>query len=87
MNVWFHLLFGGIAVLFFLWEFWRRRRAYQLIFACWVASTFLTYLSDVKWFQLGLGVAELLFCAAALFTLWRARKADQKANQQNKQEN
>lgn len=78
MNIWFHLLFGGVAVLFFLWEYWRRRRMYQLVFACWVASTFLTYVSDAKAFQMGLGIIELVFCVVALGTLWHARRMDAK---------
>ena len=78
MNLWFHLLFGLLVIVFFLWEYLRKRRLYQLVFAVCVASTYLTYVSSAKWYQTGLGILELLLCLFALFSLWRARRQDQK---------
>ena len=78
MNLLFHLLFGLLVIVFFLWEYLRKRRLYQLVFAVWVASTYLTYVSSAKWYQTGLGILELLLCLFALFSLWRARRQDQK---------
>ena len=76
MNIWFHLICGGLAVLFFFWEFCRRRKAYQLVFACWVASSFLIYVSEAHAFRIGLGIAELAFCVVAAVTLWRERRRE-----------
>ena len=83
MNIWFHWICGGLAVLFFLWEFVRQRKPYQLVFACWVASSFLIYLSGARAFRIGLGIAELLFCAAALAALWRERRREARRRREN----
>lgn len=86
MNIWFHLICGGLAVLFFLWEFCRRRKAYQLVFACWVASSFLIYVSESHAFRMGLGIAELVFCVVALAALWRERRRENRLRQREEKE-
>lgn len=71
MNLWFHVLFGVLAVLFFIWRYKNTRKSYALCFAIWAASSFLIYVSSNRIYQVCLGVLELILCAVSLIALYR----------------
>lgn len=73
MNVTFHIIFGILATAFFLWQYTQTKFTYQLLFALWIPSTFLTYVSPNKTFQLALGICELILFFLVLFFLFRNR--------------
>ncbi|MDE5648993.1 MAG: hypothetical protein K2I33_03720 [Oscillospiraceae bacterium] len=63
-----HLVFSCIAFLFFIFQFTRVKRKYQLIMAVAVPATLLLYVNSSKtWFYI-LGIAEFILMIAALIT-------------------
>ena len=64
-----HLIFCVIATIFFVIQFIRLRRAYQLIFAVAVPATLLLYINDSQTWFYGIGIFELVMLLLAVVTV------------------
>ncbi len=61
-----HLVFVAVAFLFFLIQFVRVRKKYQLIMAVAAALTMLIYVKDTKMWFYGIGILEFGLLILAL---------------------
>ncbi|MBR5373000.1 MAG: hypothetical protein IK130_12400 [Oscillospiraceae bacterium] len=73
-----HLVFALIAGIFFLLQFIRTRRYYQLIMAGAIFASLLIYLSDSRALFYGVGVLELILLIAALIVSIVQNRMDKK---------
>ena len=64
-----HLIFCVIATIFFVIQFIRMRRMYQLIFAVAVPATLLLYINESRTWFYGIGVFELVMLILAIVTV------------------
>lgn len=63
-----HLVFCCIALVFFVLRFIKKKLPYQLIMAVAIPVSLIIWLSDSKALFYGVGIAELVFLAAAFVT-------------------
>lgn len=63
-----HLIFVAVAFLFFMIQFVRMRKKYQIILAIAVALTMLIYMKDTKMWFYGLGIMEFGLLIIAFVT-------------------
>ncbi|MDD7515419.1 hypothetical protein [Ruminococcus flavefaciens] len=63
-----HLALAIISVIFFGYRFAVQKKPFQLIFAIAVPLSLLVWLGNNKTLFYGLGIAELILIAAAIFT-------------------
>lgn len=61
-----HLVFVAVAFIFFIIQFVRLRKKYQLIMAIAVAMTMLIYVKDTKMWFYGIGILEIGLLILAL---------------------
>lgn len=61
-----HLIFCVIATIFFVIQFIRLRRTYQLVFAVAIPATMLLYVSESRTWFYGIGVFELAMLILAV---------------------
>jgi len=64
-----HLIFCVIATIFFVIQFIRMRRMYQLVFAVAVPATLLLYINESRTWFYGIGVFELVMLILAIVTV------------------
>lgn len=70
-----HILFGILACLFFLLQFWRTRNWYELVLAAAMPLSLLIYVSEEKAWFYSIGILEgLLLIAAFVLAQWQARR-------------
>ncbi len=65
-----HLIFCGIAILFFVLQFIRLRYWYQLVMVTAIAASLLVYVNDNSVWFYSVGILELLLLITA-FVLYR----------------
>lgn len=63
-----HLIFSCVAFLFFIFQYTRVKRKYQLIMAVTVPLTLLLYVNTGKTWFYTIGIAEFVLLIAALVT-------------------
>lgn len=69
-----HLIFVAVAFLFFMIQFVRMRKKYQIILAIAVALTMLIYMKDTKMWFYGLGIMEFGLLIIAFATSFLDKK-------------
>lgn len=83
----YHLIFCIVAGVFFLMQFIRLRRPYQLILAVAIPASLLIYVGDASnktWFHtVGAFEAAMLLGAVVLSILWRSKAKKLEKQQKN----
>ena len=69
-----HIAAVVVITALFIIGYIRQRYLYQLLFAIWVPTTLLRYLSNNKIYLIVLGVVQLLMFFLVIFALFRGRK-------------
>lgn len=80
MNPVVHTILVAVLFLFFVVSYIKQRRSYQIVFAVWVLTTLLKYVSDGKTFTIVLGIAQIIFFIVAIFMLFRNKNANGTGN-------
>ncbi len=84
LDFWPHVIFCVVGALFFIFQFIRQKKAYQITTAVAIAATLLLYVGDYEIMRPAVGVIELVLIVlifVLMFLASRKEKALEKSTE------
>ncbi|MDK2802400.1 MAG: hypothetical protein KFW09_03385 [Oscillospiraceae bacterium] len=80
-----HMILIVVAMIFFLFEYKKEKKIYQLILLIWIPFSGLRYISDNRIFLIGVGIFQFILFGLMLFFLFKEKKSALDKSSENKQ--
>ncbi len=78
-----HMILIVVAMIFFLFEYKKERKIYQLILLIWIPFSGLRYISDNRIFLIAVGVLQFILFGLMLFFLFKQKKSKSDKSSEN----